>query len=261
MLYTEFESSQDTIRLVPLSNVLEPRSIAVIPHAPFWGISASLSPDGQQVAYVVLPPIVPHPERAADDQAEVWVQPVSGGEPRRLAKNAGVRVAPVWSPDSGTLVFQSFSRDSNSLTLFRVNIGDGAVSVLASLGAAAAFPLAFAPNSDQFYVAQTSEGGTDLLAINTADGSVQTVARVAGGIARGWRPSPDGVSIAFVNQISAQEWEIAIASLAEGSVSRLDSQAIPSGRELFSPVWHPQQPLLTVGTAPSDGGGVLPFRT
>ena len=75
MLYSEFESNQDTIRLAPISNLGEPRSITAVPHAPLWGISASLSPDGQQVAYVVLPPTVPDPERAANDQAEVLVQP------------------------------------------------------------------------------------------------------------------------------------------------------------------------------------------
>ena len=258
VLYSEFESSQDTLRLAPISNLQEPRTITAIPHTPLWGISASLSPDGQQVAYVVLPPTVPDPERAANDQAEVWVQPLAGGEPRRLAQNADVRVAPVWSPDGSALVYQRFSQEGDSLTLFRVNVGDGAVSALASPGGtAAAFPLAFAPSSDRFYVTQPSEGGTDILAIDTNDGSVQTVTMIAGGIARGWRLSPDGLSIAFVHQVSGQEWEVAIASLSEGSVSRLDSPAIPSGQVLFGPVWHPQQPLLSVGAAPGDGGGVL----
>ena len=258
MLYSEFESSQDTIRLAPISNLQEPRTITAIPHTPLWGISASLSPDGQQVAYVVLPPTVPDPERAANDQAEVWVQPLAGGEPRRLAQNADVRVAPVWSPDGGALVFQNLSQESNSLTLFRVNVSDGSVSVLATLdGAAAPLPLAFAPNGGRFYVAQSSEGAADLLAIDTADGSVRTVTRIAGGRARGWRLSPDGLSMALVHQNRDQEWEVAIASLSEGSVSRLGSRAIPSGQVLFGPVWHSQQPLLSVGAAPGGGGGVL----
>ena len=258
VLYSEFESSPDTLRLAPISNLGKPRSIAAIPHTPLWGITASLSPDGQQVAYLVLPPTVPDPERAANDQAEVWVQPLAGGEPRRLAQNADVRVAPVWSPDGGALVFQSISQESNSLTLFRVNVSDGSVSVLAILdGAAAPLPLAFAPNGDRFYVAQSSGGAADLLAIDTADGSVRTVTRIAGGSARGWRLSPDGLSIALVHQNRDQEWEVAIASLSGGSVSRLGSRAIPSGQVLFGPVWHPQQPLLSVGAAPGDGGGVL----
>jgi len=258
VLYSEFESSQDTLRLAPISNLLESRSITAIPHAPLWGISASLSPDGQQVAYVVLPPTVPDPERAANDQAEVWLQPLAGGEPRRLAENADVRVVPVWSSDGGALVFQSLSQESNSLTLFRVNVSDGSLSVLAILdGAAAPLPLAFAPSSDRFYVAQSSGGAADLLAIDTADGSVRTVTSIAGGSARGWRLSPDGLSIALVHQNHDQEWEVAIASLSEGSVSRLDSRAIPSGQVLFGPVWHPQQPLLSVGAAPGDGGGVV----
>jgi hypothetical protein len=35
VLYSEFESSQDTLRLAPISNLQEPRTITAIPHTPF----------------------------------------------------------------------------------------------------------------------------------------------------------------------------------------------------------------------------------
>ncbi|MEE8346298.1 MAG: hypothetical protein V3S20_03020 [Dehalococcoidia bacterium] len=258
LLYSEFGESEDTLWLTPVSQLQEPEAVATIAHAPFWGISASLSPDGRQVAYVVLPPSVPNPEEDADDQAELWVQPVGGGEPRFLAQNADVSEVPVWSPDSRALAFQSFDRRRNLLTLLRARLRDGAVSVLARIdGATAVFPLAFSPGGDRFYVAQTSEGGTELLAIDTAEGSVETAAKVVGDVVRGWHSSPDGLGLTFVSRIGGQEWGLHIVSLVDGTVSRLESQAIPSGRELFSPVWHPQQPLLTVGTAPDGGGGVI----
>ena len=257
LLYSEFGEIEDTLWLAPVAQLREPEALATVDHAPFWGISASLSPDGQQVAYVVLRPAVANPEVAADDQAEVWVQPARGGEPRFLAQNADVSVAPIWSPDGDVLVFQSFDRRRNRLTLFRASLRDATVSVLSSIDDAIALPLAFSPESDWFYVAQTSEEGTELLAIDTADGSVETLTKVAGDIARGWRLSPDGLGIAFVSRISGREWGLHIASLVDGTVLRLESPAVPSGRELFSPVWHPQQPLLTVGTEPDDGGGVL----
>ena len=75
VLRSEFESSQHTIWLVSLSDLQVPRTIAVIPHAPFRGISAALFTEGQQVAYVVLPSTTLEPERAADDRTEAWVQP------------------------------------------------------------------------------------------------------------------------------------------------------------------------------------------
>ncbi|GAG14449.1 unnamed protein product, partial [marine sediment metagenome] len=252
---SQFGETEDTIWLAPASHLQEPEAVATVAHTPFWGVSASLSPDGQQIAYVVLPPTVPNPEQGADDQAEVWVQPLAGGEPRLLAQNADVRVAPIWSPDGGILVFQSFDRQRNVPTLFRVNIGDGIVSVLASLGGTtAAFALAFASSSDRFYVAQTSEGGTDLLAINISDGSVQTIATIAGGIARDWQLSPDGRRMAFVNQAAGGEWELWVLDLEDGSVLRLEAEDLPTDRQLFSPVWRPVQELITLGMAPGDDG-------
>jgi len=252
LVYTEFGRDQDTIWLAAVSRLEERQAVATVAHAAFWGINASLAPDGASVAYTALSPTVPNPEEAADNQAELWVQPLAGGEGRLLANNADVRVAPMWAPDSGSLVYQSVARESNSPTLFRVNMEDGSASVLATLsGAAAAFPVGFSSDAQSFYVAQIGEGGTDLLAISTADGSVRTLARIAGGVARDWHASADGSSLAFVNRVQGR-WELGVASLPDGSLSALESDLLPPV-ELFSPVWHPRRSIVTVGTAPSGG--------
>ena len=259
LLYSGFESSQDTIWLAPLSNLREPQTIVVIPHASEWGISASLSPDGQQVAYVVLPPTVLDPGRAADDQAEVWVLPLAGGEPELLASGADVRSAPIWSPDGGSLVFQRFDRQRNVPALFRVNLQDKVVSPLASLeGATSVFPVAYGPRGDPFYAVRIAEGDTEVLAISTVEGSMLTIATIADGVARDWQLSPDGRRMAFVEQAAGGGWKLWVLDLEDGSLLRLEAEGLPTDRELFSPVWHPGQGLITLGTAPGDdGNGVL----
>ncbi len=253
LVYSEFGQDQDTIWLAAASRLDEPQSLVSVPHAPFWGISASLAPDGGSLAYAALSPTVPNPEEAADNQAELWLQPLDGSERRLLADNADVRVAPMWAPDGGSLVYQSLARESNSATLFRVNIRDAGVSVLATLGGAAAtFAVGFSSDMESFYAAQVAEGGTDLLAISTADGSTRTVVSVAGGVARDWHASPDGINMAFVNRVQGR-WELGVAALADGSVTALANDALPPEVELFSPVWHPRRFIITVGTAPAAG--------
>jgi len=258
LLYSQFGESEDVLLLAPVSDLQEARTVATVPHSPFWGISASLSPDGQWVAYAVLPSTLPNPEEVAGAAAEVWAVPLAGGEPQLLAAGADVRLAPIWSPDSRALVFQTFDPRRNGPTLFRVTLGDKTVAPLASIeGAQSVSPLAFAPAGDDFYVAQGVQGGTELLAVDTASGSTRTVATIAG-VTRDWRLSPDGQRAAFIRQAAEGGWELWIVNLADGAMSRLEAEGLPSDRELFNPTWHPQQSLIAYGTAPAeDGTGVI----
>ncbi len=259
LLYSQFGETEDTLWLAPASQLQQPQAVATIVHAPFWGISASLSPDGRWLAYTVLPPTVPNPEEGAGAEAEVWVLPRAGGEPQLLARGADVRLAPIWSPDGGSLVFQRFDRQRNVPTLFRVNLQDKVVSPLASLeGATSLLPVAFGPGGDHFYVVRVAERGTELLATSTADGSMQTIATIAGVVARDWKLSPDGRRMSFVGRMGGQEWSLWVVDLNDGSLLRLEDENLPTDRELFSPVWHPQQALITLGMAPGDEGrGVI----
>ena len=258
LLYSQFGETEDTLWLAPASQLQEPQAIATIAHAPFWGISASLSPDGRWVAYTALPPNFPNPEEGSSAEAEVWLLPSSGGEPQLLAQGADVRLAPIWSPDSGALMVQSIDRQRNSYTLFSVNLADKVSSPLLSMeDVASMLPLAYAPTGDSFYVAQVGEEGTDIFAVSVADTSRREIATVDG-VARDWQLSPDGERVTFVNQTGEGEWELWVLDLEDGSQFRLEAEGLPTDRELFSPVWRAGQELITLGIAPVDGGtGVL----
>ena len=258
LLYSQFGETEDTLWLAPASQLQQPQAVATIAHAPFWGISASLSPDGRWVAYTVLPPNIPNPEEDSGAEAEVWLLPMAGGEPQLLAQGADARLAPIWAPDSGVLMFQSINRQRNSYTLFSVNLTDKVSSPLLSMeDVTAMFPLAFAPAGDSIYVARVAEGGTDILAISVADGLSRKIATVDG-VARDWQFSPDGERVTFVNQTGEGAWELWVLDMEDGSQFRLEAEGLPTDRELFSPVWRAGQGLITLGMAPSDDGtGVL----
>ncbi|MEE8346432.1 MAG: hypothetical protein V3S20_03690 [Dehalococcoidia bacterium] len=258
LLYSQFGETEDTLWLAPASQLQEPQIIATIAHAPFWGISASLSPDGRWVAYTALPQNLPNPDEGSSAEAEVWLLSSAGGEPQLLAQGADVRLAPIWSPDSGAFMVQSIDRQRNSYTLFSVNLADRVSSRLLSMeDVASMFPLAYAPTGDSFYVAQVGEGGTDIFAVSVADASRREIATVDG-VARDWQLSPDGERVTFVNQTGEGEWELWVLDLEDGSQFRLEAEGLPTERELFSPVWRAGQELITLGTAPGDdGNGVL----
>lgn len=81
-------------------------------------IEATWSPDGQQVAYL----------SDASGEYEVWVRPVGGGDAKRVTNDGAIwRFAPVWSPDSGMLMFGDKKQRLNV-----VDVDNGRVTVVDS---------------------------------------------------------------------------------------------------------------------------------
>jgi tricorn protease len=81
-------------------------------------IDASWSPDGKHLAYL----------SDASGEYEIWVRPVGGGDARRVTKDGAIwRFAPVWSPDSGMLIFGDKKQRLNV-----VDVDSGRVRVIDS---------------------------------------------------------------------------------------------------------------------------------
>jgi Tol biopolymer transport system component/DNA-binding winged helix-turn-helix (wHTH) protein len=70
------------------------------------GLTPTYSPDGSQVAYWVGTQSV---ALAIPGTGAVWVVPVAGGPPRRVAPNLTDARWPIWSPDGKRLLFSGYS--------------------------------------------------------------------------------------------------------------------------------------------------------
>jgi dipeptidyl aminopeptidase/acylaminoacyl peptidase len=86
---------------------------------------AQLSPDGQQVAYVVMEPVADLPKR----QGRIWIVETDGGEPRPLTKGPGNDSCPRWSPDNQHLAFISKMKvegsNKSKAQLYLMSLKDG----------------------------------------------------------------------------------------------------------------------------------------
>ena len=80
------------------------RTLTRLTFGPGLQTDPALSPDGRFLAY--------SSDRSGN--ADIWVQPVGGGDPVQVTRSPAQDTQPAWSPDGGSLVFRS-ERDGGGL--------------------------------------------------------------------------------------------------------------------------------------------------
>ena len=122
LLYSQFGETSDTLWRVAPASFSDSEQIAVIDHAPGFGIEPSLSPDGSAIAYTVML----KGANAPDLEAQAFLLRF-GREPVLIAQGIDLRGRPLWSPDGEFVVLR---RNTNSeIILIRVNLASGEESV------------------------------------------------------------------------------------------------------------------------------------
>jgi len=111
VLIDEFGIEADTLWTAPADRPSQREVVATVPHAAHYGIYATLSPDGRRIAYTALSPGLK--DANTDSPADVWVMGADGNYPRLVSSDADLLIAPLWAPDSASLVFRrSQSREN-----------------------------------------------------------------------------------------------------------------------------------------------------
>jgi Tol biopolymer transport system component len=256
LLISEFGDTTDTIVAVDPDDVGARTTIATIDHASGYGVFPVLSPDGQAIAYTGLPAGIPKP--APDAPAQAGVVDVRG-KATLLAADADLLVSPVWSPDSQSIVVRhSVTAADGSGTYELLLLGrDGARASLTTWRTASLFPIAFAPDGARLYFATLSPAGTDLYAIG-ADGSGETkIAHLSDEIARDWKLSPDGATLAYSVAEGGPQPQVVTMTLALATGVAADAVRSPAAARLeFNPAWQADGTLTIASVQPQGGSAV-----
>lgn len=105
----------------PVLRPSPPRELTRLTFGPGLQTDVAWSADGQQIAYA---------SNWAGNM-NIWVQPVSGGEPTRLTSSREADTQPAWSPDARSIAFRS-ERDGGGL--FVMSLESGTTRKLTSFG-------------------------------------------------------------------------------------------------------------------------------
>lgn len=92
------------------------------------------SPDGRQIAFMANrggreEEIV----SSTNEDYDIWIVGADGGEPRKLTRNTGPDINPIWSPDGRSIAFSTVAYQGSHGDVFRLNTIDVATGETAAL--------------------------------------------------------------------------------------------------------------------------------
>jgi dipeptidyl aminopeptidase/acylaminoacyl peptidase len=174
------------------------------------------SPDGSQLAFVSNRT---GKEQDGDDDSDVWVVPVSGGEPRKLSDHADSDTSPRWSPDGKRIAFIGRTRDGDPPMIWTVPSSGGAPSVLL-YPAQDLFPsdLMWAERGAALYFNAGSHGEIHYYRLDVASRQVRPITRGPRAVRRLSLHEPSGTLAYLANDFTHLD-EVYVARL-DGSAER-----------------------------------------
>jgi len=220
------ESSESSASICLVSIETREQRQLLAPSAGYLDTSPVFSPDGKTLAFI---------RRRASSNRELYVVPVSGGEPKRLTNDSRMIDALAWTPDSREIVFAS-NRDG-AHRLWRIPILSGTPELLPVEGdnlrdvaiSLRGNRLSYRRSMSDVNIWRWERVGsagkfaspTNLIASTRADNSAQY--------------SPDGKKIAFATDRSGSQ-EIWICNSEGADLIRL---TYFGGPRVGSPRWSP----------------------
>ena len=211
-----------------------PRELTAVPLTSYAGVvsSPALSPDGRQVAFAW------NGER--EDNFDIYVKLVGGGDPLRLTRDAAVDANPSWSPDGTQIVFRRTTGAlEGALVLISALGGPERVLVQGLVGSHASFT----PDGRALVTGfrDSVDGGLGLFVLDLATGERRRLTTSPPGTWAGdMAPavSPDGRTVAFARALTRSNSEIYLLRLTEGLEAAGEPRRLTSeGTTAGQPAW------------------------
>lgn len=158
------------------------------------------SPDGNRIAFVSNRT---GREQDGDDDSDVWVVAVSGGEPRKLSDHPDSDTSPRWSPDGKSIAFIGRIKDGDPPMLWLVPSAGGTPSTLL-YPAQDLFPseLSWAEGGAALYFNAGNHGEIHFYRLDVASKQVRPITRSARAVRRLSLHEPSGAMAYLSNDFT-----------------------------------------------------------
>jgi Tol biopolymer transport system component len=216
---------------------LEEREFTSPPAECFADTDPAFSPDGQALAFI----------RWSDTiTGDIYLQPVTGGQPRRLTSDGNVIGGLAWTADGRSIVYST--NRAGLFTLWRVRISGGEPEPLAGVGQDALLP-AISQRGKLLAYTQQFENDNIWRAKgprSTAPGGLPVELISSPRVQNDEQFSPDAQRIAFASNRSGS-WEIWVCNNDGSSPLQLTSFG---GPQAGTPHWSPDGHWIAFDSRP-----------
>lgn len=202
----------------------------------------TISPTGGQVAFTSY----------MRGNPDLYVVPLGGGRPTRIAKYNGMNTGASWSPD-GRRIAITLSKDGNA-EIYLINAADGTVIRRLTDNRYIDTSPAFSPDGSEIAFVSNREGSPQIYVMK-ADGSDQKRVSMVGSWNQtpSWSPRQGARVLAYTARDDASgKFDIVTLDLATGKLARI-TQNQGNNEE---PTWAPNGRVLAFSSTRSTGQGI-----
>ncbi len=179
----------------------------------------AISPDGAEVCYATnLDPVT-----AVSTNTDLFVVPITGGEPKKITINTGADASPAYSPDGRLLAFRSQFRAGYESDRWRLQVLERATGKLTNLTESLdrwVSSFAWAPDSTRLFFTYEDRGRQNISFIPATGGAIRTAVSGDSHL-DDMQLTPDGRVMIYSEQSGARPAEIFRASSSGGIPTNL----------------------------------------
>ncbi|MCL6545043.1 MAG: S9 family peptidase [Bryobacteraceae bacterium] len=178
-----------------------------------------ISPDGQEVCFVMNA----DPEPAVSTNSDLYVVPITGGDPVKVTVNPGADHSPKYSPDGRFLAYRTQPRagyESDRWRLVVMQRASGEARILTENLDRWVNSFAWSPDSSQLFFTLEDRGRQGIQMIPVGGGAARVVASGAATL-DDIQFTPDGKTMIYTERSAARPTEIFRVSSSGGSATAL----------------------------------------
>lgn len=264
IVYGETDGANGTtaIWLVNVTDILAERKLlATINHKAGYEVRGKVSPNGNKIAYIVVPPTTSE-KSARTNGGELWIMNLDGSEPRMIANQIGY--LGMWAPDSKSITVSRWIPIESSgvpvsgwrKEIYLVETEKSEIKLLvADEKSSDIQPVGWSGNEQVFYyvVRATITSAWELWAVNISNGS--TYLQVSSPVETNDIPtiSPDGSWLLFTAIKDGQPTLIMLS--IDGKQQKNIAQSTTSGESVsqFTGIWSANSQSILLYISPETG--------
>ncbi|HWK31760.1 MAG TPA: S9 family peptidase [Terriglobales bacterium] len=177
----------------------------------------AISPDGQEIAYTSNL----EKDEATSTNNDVFVIPITGGQPKKISTSPGSDSNPAYSPDGRCIAYRMQERNGYESDLFHLVIYDRKSGTRKNLTPKFdnwVESFAWSPDSKKIYFTADKQGGAPVYSVNADGGEIK---EILGGHNDELSVTPDGKTVVFTRQTAQFPNEVFSATIDSQRATKL----------------------------------------